>query len=345
MVESLPRIIVTTGEPAGIGPDIVLKAAAAAANNTPDRATASITAIGDRDMLKARAGILGVKVKVVDDDDPPHRPHQPGEPGVLSVIHQPCKTTAVAGEPNPDNSEYVMRCIDTAVDLCLNRRFDALATGPVNKAVINRAGIAFSGHTEWIAERCGAPSPVMMLVGGDLRVCLLTTHIPLIEVPRRVTKSRLKEVIEVILNDLRRLFNIARPTLGVCGLNPHAGEGGYIGREEIEVITPALDELRTEVGARAVIVGPIPADTAFTPARLASLDAVLAMYHDQGLPVSKHAGFFDTVNITLGLPIIRTSVDHGTAVELAGTGKADESSFKAAVALAHQLAGNKKSVD
>ena len=337
MVESLPRIIVTTGEPAGIGPDIVLKAAAA-----HDRTTVSITAIGDRDMLEARAGILGVKVKVVDDDDLPHRPHQPG---VLPVIHQPCKTTAVAGELNPDNSEYVVRCIDTAVDLCLNRRFDALATGPVNKAVINRAGIAFSGHTEWIAERCGAPSPVMMLVGGDLRVCLLTTHIPLIEVPRRVTKSRLKEVIEVILNDLRRLFNIARPTLGVCGLNPHAGEGGYIGREEIEVITPALDELRAEVGARAAIVGPIPADTAFTPDRLASLDAVLAMYHDQGLPVSKHAGFFDTVNITLGLPIIRTSVDHGTAVELAGTGKADETSFKAAIALARQLAGNKKSVD
>lgn len=335
MVESQPRIIVTTGDPAGIGPDIALKAAAAPLS-------AGVAAIGDRAMLAARAGILGMKVKVVDDDDRPDRPHQPG---VLPVIHQPCKSGAVAGALNPDNSEYVVRCIDQAVDLCLNRRFDAMATGPVNKAVINRAGIPFFGHTEWIAKRCGAPSPVMMLANGNLRVCLLTNHIPLTEVPRRVTKGRLKEVIHVILDDLRHLFNFALPTLGVCGLNPHAGEGGYIGREEIEVITPTLDELRAEVGSRAVILGPIPADTAFTPARLASLDAVLAMYHDQGLPVSKHAGFFDTVNITLGLPIVRTSVDHGTAVELAGTGKADESSLKAAIALAHQLAGNKKPVD
>ena len=324
---SLPRILITTGEPAGIGPDITLQSATA---SLPGR----IIAIGDRALLTARAKLLGLKVKVVDDDD--DQSHQPHQPGVLAVIHHPCKSPVVPGESNPENSEYVVGCIDRAVDLCLAGRFDAMVTAPVNKAIINRAGIEFSGHTEWIAERCHAPSPVMMLASGDLRVCLLTTHIPLAEVASRVTKSRIQEVVGVILGDLRRRFNIQKPVIGVCGLNPHAGEGGYLGREEIEIITPALDELRA---TGADVVGPIPADTAFTPARLASLDAVLAMYHDQGLPVSKHANFGETVNITLGLPIVRTSVDHGTALELAATGTADESSLKAAITLACQLAG------
>ncbi len=331
MIESPPRILVTTGDPAGIGPDIVLKVAA-----TPLPAAAAIVAIGDAAMLKARAGILGLPVNVVEYDD------SPGRPGALAVIHQPCKTKAVPGELNPENSEYVVGCIDRAVDLCLDGRFDAMTTAPANKAAINRAGIPFCGHTEWVAERCGAPAPVMMLANSVMRVCLLTNHVPLAEVPRRITKNRLREVIGVILDDLRRLFKVAQPTLGVCGLNPHAGEGGYLGREEIEVITPTLDELRAE---GAGIIGPLPADTAFTPDRLAALDAVLAMYHDQGLPVTKHAGFFDTVNVTLGLPIVRTSVDHGTALELAGTGLADESSLKAAIALARELAANRKTGD
>ena len=341
--ESTPRIIATTGDPAGIGPDIALKAALAAL-------PASLTAIGDRAMLAARAEMLGMKVEVevvegVEGTDRMEGGDRRGHrPGVLPVIHRPCKTTPVPGTPNPDNGEYVVGCIDHGVELCRDHRFDAMVTGPVNKAVINRAGIPFSGHTEWIAARCNASSPVMMLASGGLRVCLLTTHIPLAEVPRRITRSRLEEVIPVILNDLRRLFDLPRPTLGVCGLNPHAGEGGYLGREEIEVIAPALDALRTRIGPHAAIIGPIPADTAFTPTRLQSLDAVLAMYHDQGLPAIKHTSFGETVNITLGLPIIRTSVDHGTAFERAGaegsTG-ADATSFRAAITLACQLAGGR----
>lgn len=326
---SPPRIVITTGDPAGIGPDIALMAAAAAL-------PARVAAIGDRAMLEARARslaeTLGMKVRVANDDNQPHRP------GVLPVIHRPCAAEVVAGALNPEHGKYIVGCIDAAVDFCLDGRFDAMTTAPVNKAIINRAGIPFTGHTEWIAARCRASSPVMMLAGGGMRVCLLTNHIPLAEVPRRVTAARLGEVITVILGDLRRLFNIAQPTLGVCGLNPHAGEGGHIGREEAEIIAPALDELRAG-GAR--IIGPLPADTAFTPARLKSLDAVLAMYHDQGLPVCKHAGFGRTVNITLGLPIIRTSVDHGTAAELAGTFRASADSLKAALALASELSNNK----
>ena len=338
MAESLPRILITTGDPAGIGPDIALQAAALA--TFPAR----IAAIGDRDMLAARAKTSGASapVKLVEYDNRSHQPHQPHQPGVLPVIHRPCQSPPIAGELNPANSDYVVGCIDAAVDACLAGEFDAMATAPVNKAVINRAGIPFCGHTEWIAQRCRAPSPVMMLAGGGLRVCLLTNHIPLAEVPRRVTPSRLTEVIAVILHDLRHRFQIAQPTLGVCGLNPHAGEGGYIGKEEVEVITPTLNQLRAR-GER--IVGPLPADTAFTPDRLATLDAVLAMYHDQGLPVSKHAGFGKTVNTTLGLPIIRTSVDHGTATPLAGAPNANPSSLQAAITLAITLSANAKSAD
>ena len=329
MVESFPRIIVTTGDPAGIGPDIMLKAAEAPF-------PAYIAAIGDRNVLEKRARMLKMNIKVVDYDNMPHRP------GVLSVIHHDTKAKVVAGELNPKNSEHVVQCIDKAVDFCTSKKFDAMVTGPVNKAVINQAGIPFSGHTEWIAQRCFVDSPVMMLANDVMRVCLLTTHIPFIDVPRQITSARLKQVIGIIFDDLYHLFKIRDATLGVCGLNPHAGESGYIGKEEVEVITPVLDELRAQ-GAN--IVGPISADTAFTPARLESLDAVLAMYHDQGLPAIKHAGFGEAVNITLGLPIVRTSVDHGTAPELAGSYKADESSLKAAVILAHKLINNKKAVD
>ena len=317
-----PAVVITTGDPAGIGPDIALRVAAA----NPFRAR--IAAIGDRDMLAARAQAMGLAVKLADYADQPHRR------GVLSVIHRRCPVAPVAGELNPANSEHVIACIDAAVDLCLNAEFDAMVTAPVHKATINRAGIAFSGHTEWIAKRCRAPSPVMMLAGGGLRVCLLTNHIPLAEVPRRVTAARLAEVINVIGRDLTRLFNIEEPVIGVCGLNPHAGESGHIGREEVDIIAPTLERLRAR-GVR--IEGPLPADTAFTPARLKSLDAVLAMYHDQGLPVSKHAGFGNSVNLTLGLPIIRASVDHGTATDLAATPHANPSSLKAAITLAIAL--------
>lgn len=340
MTETHPSIIVTTGDPAGIGPDIVLKTAANMAQSPPIR----ITAIGDCHMLATRAEVLGMTVEIVEVEDGMTEDMTtdmaPSRPGRLAVIHQPCKSTAIAGQLSHENGAYIVGCIDRAVDMCITGRFDAMVTAPVNKAVINQSGIPFVGHTEWIAARCHAPTPVMMLANGNgnsvMRICLLTNHIPLAEVPGRITQARLREVISVILADLRHKFNIAQPTLGVCGLNPHAGENGYMGREEIEIITPTLDAMRA-TGAN--IIGPIPADTAFTRARLASLDAVLAMYHDQGLPVSKHANFGDSVNITLGLPIIRTSVDHGTAIELAGTGKADESSLQSAIALARQLAG------
>ncbi len=343
-----PRIIISVGEPAGIGPDIMLKAAASGLAD-------GVVAIADIHMLTARAeslAALGTVVTVIEagesgaSDSPTTHPKLKPKPGpnpghhrpVLPVIHHPCPATVTPGKLNPDNSGYVIACIERAVDLCLAGAFDAMVTAPVNKAIINQAGIPFCGHTEWIARRCNAPSPVMMLSHPSMRLCLLSNHIPLAQVPASVTAARLEEVIAIILADLRRLFKIPRPTLGVCGLNPHAGEGGYIGAEEADIITPTLDKLRAQAGHEARLIGPISADTAYTPARLADLDAVLAMYHDQGLPAIKSRGFGETVNLTLGLPIIRTSVDHGTAAELAGAFTACESSLQAAIAMAAQLA-------
>ncbi|MGR3914577.1 MAG: 4-hydroxythreonine-4-phosphate dehydrogenase PdxA, partial [Gammaproteobacteria bacterium] len=311
-----PRIIVTCGDPAGIGPDIALKTAIGGAR---------IVLIGDREMLIARAKLLGLSPRFIDYDG------RPPPAGALPLLHLPCNTAVTAGRLDAANSAHVIECIERAADLCMAGEFDAMVTGPVNKAVINRAGIRFRGHTEWIAERCGAPAPVMMLAGGGMRVCLLTTHLPLREVHRHITAPRIEQTAGVILDELRRLFHISAPALGVCGLNPHAGEDGYLGMEEIEIIAPALRRLRAR-GRN--IIGPLPADTAFTAPRLAQFDAVLAMYHDQALPVVKHANFGGTVNITLGLPIIRTSVDHGTAAELAGgdgPAAAGPSSLRAAV--------------
>lgn len=334
MADDLPRIALTTGEPAGIGPDIVLRAATEA-----ESLPANIVAIGDREVLTARAKTIGATVTVNDAGDG-------DRPGTLEVIHRACPAPVSPGELNPANSGYVIECIGAAVDLCLSGAADAMVTAPVNKAAINRAGIAFTGHTEWLAERCSAQTsstvaPVMMLVGGDMKICLLTTHIPLAEVPRAITRVRLLEVIAVIAGDLRRLFGIARPRIGVCGLNPHAGEAGCIGREEIDIIAPALAEARA-ADPHARIDGPLPADTAFPPARLEQFDALLALYHDQGLPAFKQATFGGGVNLTLGLPLIRASVDHGTALDLAGaridSGRAaDASSLRAAIELAAEL--------
>jgi len=333
MATDLPRIALTTGEPAGVGPDLALRVAAAAGDELPAR----LIAVGDRDMLEARAKTIGATVALVDGDG-----DRPAKPGALEVIHRDCPAPATPGELNLANSGYVLACIDAAVDGCLAGEFDAMVTAPVNKAAIAGAGHAFMGHTEWIAARCNAPAPVMLLVAAGLRVALLTTHLPLAQVPRAVTRARLLEVIAVMRAALRRWFGIDHPRIGVCGLNPHAGEAGCLGREEVEVICPALDEARA-ADRRGDIIGPLPADTAFTPARLASVDALLAMYHDQGLPAFKHAAFGGGVNLTLGLPIIRASVDHGTALELAGrpvgsAGAADASSLRAAVALAAELA-------
>jgi len=259
----------------------------------------------------------------------------PRAAGHLAVLHLPLAAPCVAGQLDARNAHQVLRLIERAVDGCLSGEFAAMVTAPVQKSVINEAGVAFSGHTEYIAERCGAPLPVMMLTAGSLRVALATTHLPLRAVPDAITLAGLLTVLRILARDLQQYFGIARPRIAVCGLNPHAGEGGHLGREEQLVIEPALRALRAE---GLDVHGPLPADTLFVPRNVAGFDAVLAMYHDQGLPVLKHAGFGAAVNVTLGLPIVRTSVDHGTALDLAGTGRAESGSLQAALALALDMA-------
>jgi 4-hydroxythreonine-4-phosphate dehydrogenase len=316
---------VTSGEPAGIGPDICLQLAAR-------HFDAELVVLADPMLLETRARDLGVPVSF--DTYDPHTPPRPGRVTLLPIaLNRPVE----AGSLDPANADYVLQMLGRAAKGCLDREFTALVTAPVHKGTINDAGIAFSGHTEFLAKATGAQMPVMMLTAGNLRVALATTHLPLRDVPDAITTKRLTQVLDILDRDLRRLFGIAAPRILVCGLNPHAGESGHLGREEIDVIAPALDKLRAR-GLR--LEGPLPADTAFTPARLQGADAVLAMYHDQGLPVLKHAGFGHAVNITLGLPIIRTSVDHGTALDLAGSGRADAGSLFAAVEAALELAGH-----
>jgi 4-hydroxythreonine-4-phosphate dehydrogenase len=253
----------------------------------------------------------------------------------MRVLHVPVAASVRCGQLDPANAGYVLRLLDAAIDGCVRSDFDAMVTAPVQKSVINDAGIAFTGHTEYLAERTGAPLPVMMLTSGSLRVALATTHLPLSAVSSAITRPLLEQVLRILDHDLRARFGITAPRILVCGLNPHAGESGHLGREEIEVISPVIEQLRQH-GMQ--LIGPQPADTAFTPHMLQQADAVLAMYHDQGLPVIKHVGFSDAVNVTLGLPIVRTSVDHGTALNLAGTGKADAGSLISALELALTLA-------
>jgi 4-hydroxythreonine-4-phosphate dehydrogenase len=255
-------------------------------------------------------------------------------PGRLNVLHVPLGAPSTPGRLDRANGRYVLDLIDRAVDGAVAREFDAIVTAPVQKSVINEAGIPFTGHTEYLAERTRAPLPVMMLATEDLRVALATTHLPLKDVSAAITVESLSQVLSILDHDLRQWWGLSAPRIAVCGLNPHAGESGHLGTEEINVIGPAIARMR-ERGMN--VIGPVPADTAFVPARLAECDAVLAMYHDQGLPVIKHSGFDRAVNVTLGLPILRTSVDHGTALDLAGTGKADPRSLAAAIRLALSL--------
>ncbi|TXH03917.1 MAG: 4-hydroxythreonine-4-phosphate dehydrogenase PdxA [Nevskiaceae bacterium] len=323
------RLLLTPGEPAGIGPDLVVALA-----QQPH--AAELVAVADADLLAQRARQLGLPLRIVPASlQTPAAAH---EPGTLRVLHVALAAPAQAGRLDPRNARYVLQTLETAARTCLAGQAQGLVTAPVQKSVINDAGIPFSGHTEFLAELCGAPMPVMMLVADTLRVALATTHLPLREVPHALTRDTLMAVLRVLERDLRARFGIAAPRILVCGLNPHAGEGGHLGREEIEVIAPVLDSLRAE-GLR--LTGPLPADTLFTPKYLEHADAVLAMFHDQGLPVLKYAGFGHAVNITLGLPILRTSVDHGTALELAGTGRADSGSLRAALALAVTLAAGR----
>jgi 4-hydroxythreonine-4-phosphate dehydrogenase len=319
-----PRIALTSGEPAGIGPDVCLAAAA-------QRLDCELVCLGDRDLLAERARALGIPVKLRSYERAP----QPHVPGTLTVEHHPLRTPALAGRLDPRNAPYVLRLLERACDGARAGEFAAIATAPVHKGVINEAGIPFTGHTEFFAARTGVPRPVMMLATESLRVALATTHLPLAAVSAAITTELLCEVLEIVDRDLARWWGLARPRIAVCGLNPHAGEGGHLGDEEIRVIAPALERMR-ERGLR--LSGPLPADTVFVPGVLSAFDVVLAMYHDQGLPVIKHAGFQSAVNVTLGLPILRTSVDHGTALDLAGSGRADAGSMLAAIELAVRLA-------
>jgi len=313
------------GEPAGIGPDICLYLAEA------DWAC-SLVAVGDPHVLKLRAERLGLSVDVREiTEDAPALKHEAGALQVLAVRRV---QEVIPGRLNPAHARYVLDTIDIATRACLDGRFDALVTAPVHKGVINDAGIPFTGHTEYIAAITGG-YPVMMLATEKLRVALVTTHLPLKDVSAAITREGLQGVIETLHRDLVNRFGVDEPRILVCGLNPHAGEGGHLGREEIDVIEPVLEALR----ARGMhLRGPLPADTLFLPKHLEHADAVLAMYHDQGLPVLKYAGFGRAVNVTLGLPIIRTSVDHGTALDLAGTGRADPGSLEAALRMAIDLA-------
>lgn len=320
------RIVVTPGEPAGVGPDLVIALAQQAL-------AFELVVAADPDLLRERARQLNLPLRLHELDISKSPRASAG--GELIVAPVKLRAPVVAGTLNPANSAYVLETLDLAIAGCLSGDFDALVTGPVHKGVINEAGIAFSGHTEYLAASTGTERVVMMLATEGLRVALATTHLPLKDVAGALSGELLEQVIDILYRDMQNDFGIDEPRILVAGLNPHAGEGGHLGREEIEIIEPVLARQR-ELGRK--LVGPLPADTLFTPKYLNQADAVLAMYHDQGLPVLKYKGFGQAVNITLGLPIVRTSVDHGTALDLASTGGADTGSLRTALAYAVDMA-------
>ncbi len=325
MTVYIPALAVTSGEPAGIGPDLCLLLAR-------ENFSARLVVIGDKSLLASRAQLLGLDISLVDFVNhvaPAPRANQ------IEVLHIGLSVpTFPPGQLLPENASYVIDTLKAAVERCANKTFDAMVTAPVHKGVINDARIAFTGHTEFLADITNTPHVVMMLVGGGLRVALATTHLPLKEVAAHITQPSLERTLTILHHDLQTRFGVANPHIVVAGLNPHAGESGHLGHEEIGIIEPVLHRLR-EKGMK--LTGPLPADTLFTPKHLRDTDAVLVMYHDQGLPVLKYASFGKGVNVTLGLPIIRTSVDHGTALDLAGTGKIETGSMIEAVNLAIEL--------
>lgn len=342
-------LVITAGEPAGIGPDLCVQLAV----TPPD---IPYVVIADKHLLQQRAAQLGINLQIdeivsskweVGSGEKQTLSHSPltthylplPTPHSLPVIHIPLAASCRPGVPDTANSEYVLATLRRAAQGCQAGEFSGLVTAPVHKGIINDAGIPFTGHTEFLAGQTNTERVVMMLVGGGMRVALATTHLPLKDVPAAITAALLENVLRIIRCDLQSRFGIARPRILVAGLNPHAGEGGYLGREEIEIMTPVLDRMRAE---GFDISAPLPADTLFVPHKLAHCDCVLAMYHDQGLPVLKHASFGQGVNVTLGLPFIRTSVDHGTALELAGSGKANSGSLLEAIRLAAQMARNEQ---
>jgi len=321
----LYRIAITSGEPAGIGPDILLKAALREQH-------AQLVALADIQLLRDRAEMLGLDIELKHwTENTPLVQHTPGSLWVLEI---PLKSTCTPGKLDPANSEYVIELLSQATAGVENGTFAAMVTAPVQKSVINDSGLVFSGHTEYLQEKAGVAKVVMMLASPKLRVALVTTHLPLRDVADAINEEELEQSLRILHSDLISKFGIASPRILVAGLNPHAGEGGHLGTEEIEIIEPVLKQLRAE-GMN--LIGPLPADTLFTPKYLESADAVLAMYHDQGLPVLKAQGFGESINVTLGLPFIRTSVDHGTALDLAGSGAANEDSLLAAINIACQM--------
>jgi 4-hydroxythreonine-4-phosphate dehydrogenase len=322
----IPRIVITSGEPAGVGPDACVSLA-------QRDWEADLVVAADADLLANTAAALDLPLSLERYDAT--RSPKPHRNGTLQVMHVPTRCPVVPGHPDVRNAAYVIEMLDRACDGCSNGEFAAMVTAPVQKSTLMDAGYRFSGHTEYLAERTRAALPVMLLINDQLRVALVTTHLALSDVPRAITRDRLRSTLRIVNMDLERHFSLMPPRIAVLGLNPHAGEGGHLGREELDIIEPVIAELQAE---GMTLQGPIPADTAFTPRFLKTVDVIVAMYHDQGLPVIKHVGFGNAVNMTLGLPILRTSVDHGTALSLARSGKADTGSLSAAVALAIDLA-------
>lgn len=345
-MNSIAQLAITTGEPAGIGPDLII---ALASDKQSYQNKTQLIVIADKKMMQQRAEQLKKDINFIDYDK--NKEPYTNVVGEITILDIPCFAPVVAGKLDKKNSEYVLQTLRKAALGCKQlgsgsdktkselMQFDAMVTAPLHKGIINDAGIPFTGHTEFLAELTHAKLPVMMLAAGSLRVALATTHLPLKDVSRSISQESLRQVISIMNDDLINKFGINRPHILICGLNPHAGESGHLGMEEIEIIEPIIQTLKKE-GLN--LTGPLPADTLFTPKYLETADAVLAMYHDQGLPVLKHVGFGHAVNITLGLPIIRTSVDHGTALDLAGTGKASSGSMIAAINTAIEMVNKRK---
>jgi len=331
-MQSSPVIAVTSGEPAGIGPELCLSLRDFAQQNP----SVQFVILADRHLMAERASALGFECTLRDWST-----GMPQQSGALDILHIPLRKTSIPGKLDPANSPYVLELLNRAVEGCQSGEFSAMVTAPVHKGVVNDSGVPFTGHTEYLAEKTQTPHVVMMLAGENLKVALATTHLALKNVPAALTQDSLEQTIRILHADLYRKYGLPAPRILVAGLNPHAGEGGYLGDEEIEVITPVLNRLRAE---GMTLIGPLPADTMFTPPMLAQGDCVLAMYHDQGLTALKYATFGKGINVTLGLPIIRTSVDHGTALELAGTGKADAGSLLVAVEQAIEMARRSRSL-
>jgi 4-hydroxythreonine-4-phosphate dehydrogenase len=329
-MNNLPLILLTPGEPAGIGPDLVLQAA-------QQEFAAEIIVVADSNLLRERAKKLALPLSLLTYD--PAAPKQPQQPGYLKIIDVPAPIFCEPGKPDSNNAAYIIKTLTIATQKCLSGEAAAIVTGPVNKAIINKANIPFQGHTEFFAALSQVKDVVMLFVSKDLKVALVTTHLPLKEVAKAITKDRLRTTLSILLHEFPLYFANKNLCTLVCGLNPHAGENGYLGTEEIEIISPVIQEF---VAQGKTMIGPLPADTIFTEKYRQQADIIVAMYHDQGLPVVKYQGFSNAVNVTLGLPFIRTSVDHGTAFDLAGTGKADAGSLILAIETAIEMANKAK---